>query len=160
MALLLAKHGLHMFLDIGSSWISINVSRGVTCQISYCWVYPEAPFHRNGQNMALFWPEHGLHMVLKIGSSWILINVPRDIPCNISHCLVYSVAPFPRNGQNMAFLLPIMVLAWSFKLALSESYLMFPGMLHAKFQSRSIHTDRYFQLCDSLTQVISDSPKV
>merc|ERR1711954_235172 len=48
------KHGPHMVLKIGPSLILINVPRDVPCQISHCWVYPVAPFPRNGQNMALY----------------------------------------------------------------------------------------------------------
>ena len=53
------KHGLHLVLKIGSTWILINMPRDVPCQISHCWVYPVVPFLRNGQNMALLWPKHG-----------------------------------------------------------------------------------------------------
>ena len=118
MALLRPKHGPHMVLQIGSSWILIIVSRDVTRQISHCWVFPVAPLPKNGQNMALLWqnmvhtwsspswPKHGLHLVLKIGSTWILINMPRDVPCQISHCQVYPVVLFLKNGKNMALLLP------------------------------------------------------
>ena len=60
MALLRPKHGPHMVLQIGSSLILIIVPRDVQFQISHYWVYPEAPFHRNGQNMAL----SGQNMVL------------------------------------------------------------------------------------------------
>ena len=118
MALLRPKHGPHMVLQIGSSWILIIVPRDVTRQISHCWVFPVAPLPKNGQNMALLWqnmvhtwsspswPKHGLHLVLKIGSTWILINMPRDVPCQISHCRVYPVVPCLKNSQNMALLLP------------------------------------------------------
>ena len=68
-------HGQNMVLQIGSSWILINVPRDVPCWISHCWVYSVAPFPKNGQNTALLWPKHGPHMVLQIGASWILINV-------------------------------------------------------------------------------------
>merc|ERR1711954_615973 len=34
---------------------------------------------------------------------------------------------------------------------------MCPGMLPAKFQGPSIYIDRYFQLCDSLTQALTHS---
>ena len=97
------KHGPHLVLEIGSSWILINVPGDVPCQISHCWVYPVVPFLKNGQNMALLWQKHGPHMVFQIGSSWILINVPRDVLSQISHCWVYPVAPFPGNVKNMDF---------------------------------------------------------
>ena len=111
----------HMVLKIGSSWILINVPGDVPCQISHCWVYPVAPFLRNGQNMALLWPKHGPHIVLQISLSWILFIVPRDVTCQISHCWVYPLAPFPRNGQSIALYGQNMVLKWSLKLVLSES---------------------------------------
>ena len=117
MALLWQKRGPHMILQIGYSWILINVPKDIPCQISHCWVYPIALFHRNDQNMALYgqnmvltgnmallWPTHGPHNVHQIFSSWFLIIVPRDVPCQISHCWVYPVAPFPRNGQNIGLL--------------------------------------------------------
>ena len=132
MALSWPKHGYHMILQLGLSWILINVPRDIPCKISYCWVYPVAPFPRNDQHITLLWTSHGLHMVLKIDSSWILIIVPRDVPCQISHCWVYTVAPYPRNGQNMAFYSQNMVLTWSIELALPESKSMCPGMLHDK----------------------------
>ena len=53
MALLWSKHGPHMVLQNGSSWILIIVPRDVPGQISHCWVYPVALFPRNGQNMVL-----------------------------------------------------------------------------------------------------------
>ena len=59
----MAKNAPHIVLLIGSCWIFINVPRDVTCQISHCWVYPVAPFPRNGQNMTLMaktWSIHGL----------------------------------------------------------------------------------------------------
>ena len=96
------KHGPHMVLQIGSSWILINVPRDVLCQISHCWVYTVVPFPGNGQKMALLWSKHGPHMVLQIGSFWILIIVPKAVPCKSTNCWVYPVAPFPRRGQNMA----------------------------------------------------------
>ena len=82
------------------SGILINMPRDVPYPISYCWVYPVAPFSRKGKNMALLWPKDGPYMVLQICSSLILIYVPRDDSCQISHCWVYPVAPFSRNGQN------------------------------------------------------------
>ena len=82
------KHGLHLVLKIGSTWILINMPGDVPCHISHCRVYPVVPFLKNGQNMALLLPKHGPHIVLQIGSSWILIIVPRDVPCQISHCWV------------------------------------------------------------------------
>ena len=97
------KHGPHMVLKIGFSWISIRVPREVSCQIAHCWVYPIAPFTRNGPNMALLWPRHGPHIVLEIGSFWIIIIVPRDAPCQTSICWLIPVAPFPRNGQKWPF---------------------------------------------------------
>ena len=84
MALLWPKHGPHMVLQIGSSWIIIDVPRDASCQISRFWVYPIVPFSSKWQKYGLFRPKHGPHMVLQIGSSWILINVPRDAPCQIS----------------------------------------------------------------------------
>ena len=84
MALLWPQHGPHIFLQIGSTWILINVPSNVPCQISYFWVYPVIPFPRNDQNMALLWPKDGHHMVLKISSFWIIIIVPGDAPCQIS----------------------------------------------------------------------------
>ena len=58
-SILWPKHGPHMDLQIGSSWISIIVPRNFPWQSSHCWVSPVAPFPRNGQNMALLWPEDG-----------------------------------------------------------------------------------------------------
>ena len=103
---LLPKHGPHIVLKMGSSWILINVPRDAPCQISLCWLNPVAPFPRNGHNVALLWPKHGPYMVLKMGSSWTSISVPRDVPCQILHCWVYPVVPFPKNGKNMALLWP------------------------------------------------------
>ena len=60
MVFLWPKHSPQMVFKIGSSGILINVPRDVPCQISHCWVYPVAPFPRNGQNMALY----GQNMVL------------------------------------------------------------------------------------------------
>ena len=91
-------------LQLGFSWILIIVPSDVTSQISQCWVYPVAPFPRNGQNLALLWPKHGPHMILLIGSSWILIIVPSDAPCRISLCWVNPVSPFPRYGQIGPFM--------------------------------------------------------
>ena len=54
------KHGPHLVLKIGSSWILINVPRNVLCQFSHNWMYPVVLFLRNGQNMALY----GQNMVL------------------------------------------------------------------------------------------------
>ena len=63
MALLWPKHGPHMVLQIGSTLILINVPRDVPCHISLLWVYPVAPFPRNGQKhgrfMAKTWSSHG-----------------------------------------------------------------------------------------------------
>ena len=109
MALLWPKHGPHVVLQVGSSWIMSNKQRDILCQISNCCFYHVAVV-RNGQNMALLWTKHGPHMVPKSGSSWFLINVPRDTQCQISHCWVYPVASFPRNGHNMAF---FMAKTWS-----------------------------------------------
>ena len=79
------------------------------------------------------WSKHGPHLVLEFFSSWILVIVTRDVSCQSSHCLVYPVAPFPRNSQNMALYGQNMVLAWSLKLVLPESWSMCPGIFHAKF---------------------------
>ena len=106
MATLLPKHGPHIVLQMGSSWILTNEPRDALCQISHCCLNPAAPFPRNGQIIALIWSKHKLHVVFQIASSWTLINVPKDAPCQISHSQVYPVTPFPRNGQNMALLLP------------------------------------------------------
>ena len=54
MALLWAKHGPHMVLQIGSSWILINVPRDVPCQITHCWVYHVAPIPRYGQTRPFY----------------------------------------------------------------------------------------------------------
>ena len=62
------KHGLHLVLKIGSTWILINMPRDVPYQISHSRVYPVVPFLKNGQNMALLIPKHGCHMVVQIGS--------------------------------------------------------------------------------------------
>ena len=115
--LLWPKLGPKMLLQTGSSWILINVPRDVPCQISHCWVYPVAPFSRNGQNMDLC----GQNMVLKIGSFWILITMPRVVPCQISHHWVYPLAHFPRNYQKWPFYGQNLVFTWSFKLDLTES---------------------------------------
>ena len=45
-----------------------SVPWDVPCQISHSWVYPVAPFPRNGKNMALLWPKQSPHVVLLIGS--------------------------------------------------------------------------------------------
>ena len=90
MTTLLPKHGPHMVLQMGSSWILTNVPRDALCQISHCCLNPVAPIPRNGQNMALLWPKHGAHMVLQVGSTWILVIVARDVPCQSSHFWVYS----------------------------------------------------------------------
>ena len=106
MALLWPKHGPHMVLQIGSSWIIIYVPRDTQFQISHCWMSPVASFPRNGQNIAILWPKHGPHMVLQIGSSWIIIYVPRDAPRQISQFWVYPIVPFsykwPKYGPFMA----------------------------------------------------------
>ena len=44
MTLLWPKHGPHMVLKIGSSWILINVPRDAPCQISQFLVYPIVHF--------------------------------------------------------------------------------------------------------------------
>ena len=54
MALLWPKHGAHMVLQVGSSWILVIVPGDVPCQSSHCWVDPVAPFPKTGQNMALY----------------------------------------------------------------------------------------------------------
>ena len=92
-----------------SNWFLLNhaiVRRDTPCQFLHCWLYPVAPFSRNGQNMPFSWPKHGPHMFLLIVSSWILIIMPRDVPCQISRYWVYPIAPFPGNGQKMALLWP------------------------------------------------------
>ena len=58
------KHGHHMVLKIGSSWIFINLPRDVPCQISHCCMYPLAPLPRNGQ----IWPKH-------VPSNWVFLNL-------------------------------------------------------------------------------------
>ena len=68
MALLWPKYGPHMVLQIGSSQILIIVPRDVPCKGSHCWVYPVAPFLRNGQNIAL----HGQNMVLTWSLKFVL----------------------------------------------------------------------------------------
>ena len=102
MTLLWQKHSPNMVLQVGFSWILINVPMAAPCNISHNWMYPVTPFPRNGQNMAILWLEHGSHIGLQIGSSWILITVPRNVPCQSSHCWVYPVVPIPRNGLYMA----------------------------------------------------------
>ena len=118
MALLWPKHGPHMVLQVGSSWILVIVPRDVKCHSSHCWVYPVAPFPRISQNKVLLCSKHCPHLVLKIGPSLISIIVPRGVPCQNSHCWVYPVAPFPRNGQNIAIYGQSIVLTWPLKLVL------------------------------------------
>ena len=59
MALSWPKHGLHLVLQLGSSWIIINVLRDAPCQISQFWVYPMVPFswkwQKYGPFMAKTW---------------------------------------------------------------------------------------------------------
>ena len=65
MTFLWPKHGPHMILQMGFSWILIDVPRDAPCQISFCWLNPVAPSLRNGTNVVLLWPKHGPHMVLQ-----------------------------------------------------------------------------------------------
>ena len=84
------KHGLHLVLKIGSTWILINMPRDVPCQISHCQVYPVVPFLKNGQNMALLLPKHGPHMVVQIGSN-----------LNLNHCAqICSMPNFTLPGLS------------------------------------------------------------
>ena len=53
MALLMPKHGPQMVLQVGSSGILVIVPRDVPCQSSHSWIFPVAPFPKNGQNMAI-----------------------------------------------------------------------------------------------------------
>ena len=109
MTTLLPKHGPHIVLQRGSSWILTNVRRDAPCQISLCFLNPVTPFPWNGQKMALLWPKYGAHMVLQVGSSWILVIVPRYVQCQSSHCWVYLVASF----QEMAKIWPFVAKTWS-----------------------------------------------
>ena len=96
------KYGPHLALQIGSSWIIINMPRDVPCKISHCWVYPVVSFLKNGQNRALLFPKHG-------PSNWFSLN--------LNHCakgssmpnftlLILSCSPlslkWPKNGPFMA----------------------------------------------------------
>ena len=54
MTTLLPKHGPHMVLQMGSSWILTNVPRDAPCQISLFCLNPVAPFPKNGENMACY----------------------------------------------------------------------------------------------------------
>ena len=105
MTTLLPKHDPHMVLQMGCSWILINVPRDAPFQISLL-AKSCSPFPRNGHNVALLWPKLGPHIVLQINSSWILINVPMDAPCQTSQFWVYPIVHFswkwPKYGPFMA----------------------------------------------------------
>ena len=94
MTTLLPKHGPHMVLQMGSSWILIDVPRDAQCQLSLCWLNSVAPFPRNGHNVALLWRKHGPQMVLQISFPWILINVSMYAPCQIWQFWGYPLVPF------------------------------------------------------------------
>ena len=51
----MAKIGPHLILQIGYSWIIINIPRDDPCQISQLWVYPIVPF-------SLKWQKYGPFM--------------------------------------------------------------------------------------------------
>ena len=68
-------NGKNMVLQIGSSWILINVPRVALCQISHYWMYPVTPFHKNGKSFDL----DGPNMVLKW--SFILVLADSESKC-------------------------------------------------------------------------------
>ena len=59
-----------MVLKIGSFAISINLLRDVPSQISHCWVYPVAPFPRNGK----IWPFYWQNMVFTCSLILVLLE--------------------------------------------------------------------------------------
>ena len=71
MALLWPKDVPHMVLQIGSSWIILNVPRYAPCQILQFRVHPIVPFSKKlpkyGPFMAKTWSSHGL-------SNWFFLN--------------------------------------------------------------------------------------
>merc|ERR1712081_42090 len=107
-----------------------------------------------GPFMAKTWSSHG-------PSNWFFLNHNlRAQGCSLPNLTILGVshsALFLEMAQIWPFYGHNMVLTWSFQLVLPESLSMYPGMLHAKFQSPSIYIDRYFQLCDSVSHSVSQS---
>ena len=98
MALLWPKHGAHMVLQVGSTWILVIVS----CQSSHSWVYPVAPFPRNGPEYGPLWLKHG-------PSNWFFLNLNQCAKgCSMPNftLLGVSCSPLSRYGQNMALFWP------------------------------------------------------
>ena len=89
-----------MVLQMGSSWIIINVPRDVPCQLSHCWVYLAAPFPRNGPFMAKTCSSHG-------PSNGLFLNP--------NHCAQgYSMPNFTLLGVSSSPFLLEMAKTWHF----------------------------------------------
>jgi len=121
MALLWPKHCPHMVLKIGSFSISINLLRDVPSKISHCWVYPVAPFPRNGK----IWPFYWQNMVFTC--SLILVLPESQSMCpGVLHAKFHIAGfilklPFIEMGKIWPFSGQNMVLTWFLKLVLPES---------------------------------------
>ena len=145
-----------MVLQIGSSWIIINVPREAPCQISQFWVYPIVPssskWPKYGPFMAKTWSSHG-------PSYCFFLNYNQSAQgCSVPNFTILGVSYGPlslKMAKIWPFYCQCMVLLWSFKLVLPESWSMCPGMLDARFQSPSIYIYRYFQLSHWLTDSVT-----
>ena len=106
-----------------------------------------------GPFMAKTWSSYGPSNVFFLNYNQFSqgCSLPNFTILGVSHSPLFleMAKIWPFYGQNM-------VLTWSFKLVLPESYLMCPGMLHVKFESPSIYIDIYFQLSDLLSNSVSD----
>jgi len=99
MALLWPKHCPHMVLKIGSSSISINLLRDVPCQISHCWVYPVAPFPRNGK----IWPFYWQNMVFTCSLILVLLESQSMCP-GMLHAKFHIAGLIPKGLKDLEIL--------------------------------------------------------
>ena len=121
---LLPKHGSNMVIQMGSSWILINV----------LWDVPNfILLAKSCSPLSKKWPQCCHFMT----QTWSSPGPSNEFFLNLNQCtqgcsmpnltiLCVSHSPlFPRNGQKMALLWPKhgphMVLTWSFKFVLPES---------------------------------------
>ena len=133
-ALLLLKHSPHLVLQLGSSWIIINVPREATCQISQHRVFPMVPFSKKwpkyGPFVAKTWSSHGPSNCFFLNHNQCAqgCSMPNFTNLGVSHCPLFleMAKIWPFYGQNM-------VLTWSVKLVLPESSSLCLGIFHAKF---------------------------
>ena len=106
-----------MVLNIGSFWISINMLRDVSGQISNCWEYPWTSFPRCGKNgpfMAKRWSSHCPKNLFFVNHN----QFAQGCPLPNFTLLGVSFSPLPRNGQNMIWMIYLL-----------ENFVEIPGIL-------------------------------